>query len=90
MGGKAKAIGALLLLVAVASFLVNFKIWHPWLIGNIQLLWNPVGYELTPRLLGWVGSIPLLGGALKTLLNGIFALIYSAVLFVIGIVALSH
>jgi hypothetical protein len=42
---------------------------------------------LTPRL---VGHIWVLSSALAYVVNGIFAALYSAVLFVIGIFALLH
>ena len=85
-GGSLRAIGLLMVLVAAASFAVNFGIWHPWLFAKITWLWNPLSL-LTPRL---VGHIWVLSSALAYVVNGIFAALYSAVLFVIGMFALLH
>ena len=78
-------IGLLMVLVAAASFAVNFGIWHG-LFAKITWLWNPLSL-LTPRL---VGHIWVLSSALAYVVNGIFAALYSAVLFVIGMFALLH
>jgi len=85
-GGSLRVIGLLMVLVATASFAVNFGIWHPWLFAKITWLWNPLSL-LTPRL---VGHIWVLSSALAYVVNGIFAALYSAVLFVIGMFALLH
>ena len=87
-GGKGtiRLIGLLMVLVAAASFVVNFGIWHPWLFAKITWLWNPLSL-LTPRL---VGHIWVLSSALAYVVNGIFAALYSAVLFVIGMFVLLH
>ena len=85
-GGSLRVIGLLMVLVAAASFVVNFGIWQPWLFAKITWLWNPLSL-LTPRL---VGHIWVLSSALAYVVNGIFAALYSAVLFVIGMFALLH
>jgi hypothetical protein len=86
MGKASKAFGALLILSAVACFLVNFKIWNPWLLANLPYFWNPLSY-FTPKI---VGNVPIISGSIGYVLNYIFALVYSAVLFVIGAFALMH
>jgi hypothetical protein len=86
MGRKAKVVGLLLVLTAGACLLVNFGIWHPWLLGDVAWLWNPLSL-FTP---GLVGDIPLISGGLAFLLNGVFAVIWSVVLFVIGAFSLLH
>ena len=85
-GGSLRVMGLLMVLVAAASFAVNFGIWHPCLFAKITWLWNPLSM-LTPRL---VGHIWVLSSALAYVVNGIFAALYSAVLFVIGMFALLH
>jgi len=84
--GTIRAVGLILILISIASFLVNFGIFHPWLFAKITWLWNPLSM-LTPRL---VGHIWVLSSALAYVVNGIFAALYSAVLFVIGMFALLH
>jgi hypothetical protein len=82
MGKGAKLFGALLLFVSVVLFLINFGIWRPALIYDLLpvWLWNPFSL-LTPRI---VGDIPLISGSIGWILNYVFALVYSAVMFVIG------
>jgi hypothetical protein len=91
MGGKSKVFGAVLLLIAVVCFLANFNIWKPPFIFGIlpALFWNPLSY-FTPQIIGSIGSIPLIGSALSGLMNYIFAIVYSAVLLVIGAFAVFH
>jgi hypothetical protein len=84
--GTLRIFGALLVLYAIACFLVNFGIWHPWLLDKLTWLWNPLSF-LTPRL---VRSIPFISSVLAWIVNGVFAVIYSAVIFVIGAFAVLH
>ena len=77
MGLKSKVFGAILLLGAVAAFLVNFGLWSPWIISGWQWLWNPLVYFFGSKL---GTNIWLLGLAVS---KGV-AFIYSVALFVIG------
>ena len=83
--GTIRAVGLILILISIASFLVNFG-FVTWLFAKITWLWNPLSL-LTPRL---VGHIWVLSSALAYVVNGMFAALYSAVLFVIGMFALLH
>jgi hypothetical protein len=85
MGKMAKIFGVGLIFCAIVDFAINFGLYHNILL-NILPHWffNPL-ILLTSRV---VGGIWLIGGALGWFLNYIFALVYSAVLFVIGAFAL--
>lgn len=89
MGAKAKGIGLLLVFAAIVCFLVNFHLWTPWLVGGLQWLWNPLSL-LTPRIIGAIGSIPLLGNGLVAVWNYLFALAWSFMLLIIGVLCLLH
>jgi hypothetical protein len=85
-GGSLKLFGLLLILAAVVCFLVNFDILHLWLLDKLTWLWNPLSL-LTTKL---VGHTWLISSALAWMLNGIFALIWSIALFIIGLQLLLH
>lgn len=77
---KAQAVGVLVLLYAIACGLINFGLWHPWLIGNFTVVWNPPSL-LTPQI---VGNVPIIGGSLGAILNGVFAAIWSLIMLIFG------
>ena len=67
-----KIAGVLLIVYAVFCFMVNFGLWHPFVIGDIAALWNPLRL-VTP-------AIPIL----EDVLNVVFAVIWSLAMFIIG------
>ena len=82
MSGKAKALGGFLILAAFVCIAVNLGIYHPFPLTLLPgWFWNPLSL-LTSRI---VGNVPLISGSIGWLVNGVFSVIYSAVLFVIGV-----
>jgi hypothetical protein len=90
-----RAFGIVLLLGALLAFTINFGVWH-WFISlpifsffallspivNLTLLWNPLSF-FTP---GIVGNIPFLSGAAGSILNYVWAAIWSFGLGIGGLV----
>lgn len=79
-----KIIGVLLIVYSVFCGMVNLGLWHPWGIGDITALWNPLSL-ITPSL---VGNIPFISDAIAWLVNGVFAVIWSIAMFIIGLILL--
>lgn len=87
MGNAARALGLIFLVYSVAAFLVNFGFWSPWGLGQITVIWNPIGAFISGQLTNPVGEIPLIGTVgdwLLVALNYFIAGIYSFVLFIMG------
>lgn len=85
MGATAKVFGCLLCFSAVLAFIVNFGIWSNVLLAYLPSWFFNPGSLLVPRI---VGDVWLISGSLGWILNYAFALVYSAVLFVIGAFAI--
>ena len=87
-----RSLGVILIglsIVSFLAFLINLGLgnaWHlPSLIISIsswQWLWNPLSY-FTPLV---TGGIPLVGGLLNSGLNFVVAVIYSGILFGLGLI----
>jgi hypothetical protein len=82
-------IGGLLIGTAIVCFAVNFNILGalnlPSFISsffNLQWLWNPLS-NFTPMV---TGGVPIIGGTLGAMLNYVWAVIYSGILLVLGVV----
>jgi hypothetical protein len=81
MGMKSKIVGALIIFVSIVCFLINFGIWFHWPLTLFPgWFWNPLSLLTS----GIVGNVPIISGSIGFILNYIFALVYSAVMFVIG------
>jgi hypothetical protein len=81
LGKRAKILGLLLILCAIATIIETFNFWHFWLIGDWNWFWNPIGYYLAPKI---VGDVWLIGGIATSAVYLLIDLLYAAVLFVIG------
>jgi FtsH-binding integral membrane protein len=88
MSKKLKVVGSLFVLSAAVCFLINFHIFlHSWPLTLFpSYFFNPLSL-LIKRI---VGNIPLISSGLAYVLTYLFALLYSAGLLAIGIVAIRH
>jgi len=82
-GGGIKLFGLLLILYAIAAFLVNFRIVHVlFFTYSYAWLWNPLSL-LTPNV---VGRIWLVSAALAAVVNFFFSVIWSIAVFLFGVI----
>lgn len=85
-----KAIGIILILLAIVVFAINFGLYHFWIFDSLSSIidmfpswiFNPLSL-LTANV---VGNIWLIGGSVADILNAVWAVIYSAILAVLGVV----
>jgi len=80
--GKIRLLGVFLLVYAVACFLVNFGFWRPWVFADVAWFWNPFSL-LTSK---FVGGIPIISGGLTSVVNGVFSVIWSIIMGVVGLI----
>ena len=92
---KTKVIALLLIFVAAVCFSVNFGLWHPWIIGSLRWLWNPLSV-LVPSIVNMIKGNFALGpiqivtaNQLSWFFNGITAGAWSILLLIFGLVFLA-